>query len=478
MDVLCCSICLDEGETIIFQCSNRACSYKLCSPCVREAFDDCSGSNSSFCQFCKTPSAMDMISAVCGPGAISAVERKIKAGLEFELKVDMVKKERAKQISNETNVKARQIFNILTEEINLKCPKCKAVFHDYDGCNALICGAVSCKAAFCAICLEDCGRDAHSHVHEKHGSLFDKGAFNKSKCLRAVTAVEKALNKLSGESFELVQQVKNHIDKAQLVTVTDNDGRALGANKSRVFLRITKDALLKATKNDRLSILQNAENYRTGQTRLTRDCLSPRSSIPEEFRVIMTHRGNNIYSLYLKCQNEKGEWEDISLDKIKEELKGKRKVEAISNLKQGIKCAVIAFEGHRGLFQSQHARLPKEERISEDQICISLTKVCDDGSVQRDMDELEHVRANLEVIALNPNQRMLMLEKHVLSASESELMFAPLRHLIGDGKPMAVIDETLLPVSATYNDLNCEQQKVAHPLRLKTAGEVAGPPGK
>jgi|AntRauTorckE5430_2_1112549.scaffolds.fasta_scaffold02718_5 hypothetical protein len=418
-----------------------------------------------------------MITAVCGPGAIRAVERKIKAGLEFEHKADMVKKESAKQIVSETNVRARHIFNDLTEKINLKCPRCKAVFHDYDGCNALICGSASCKAAFCAICLEDCGRDAHAHVRANHGSLFDKCAFKKSKGIRAMAAVTTALHKISGESFELVQQVKNHIEKAQLVAAADNEGGEVGANKSRRFLKTAKDALLRATKNDRLSILQKPENYRPGQSRLTENDLSPRSSIPEDFRVTMTDMGNKIYTLRLECQIDDARWKSIALDKVKEELNDRRKVEAISNLKQGIKCAVIAFEGYGGLFQTQHAKPTKDVNLEEDQICISIMSVSTNGSVKGDMDDL-HLNRNLQVIALNPNQRMLKLEKHVLRADESELMFESLRHLVGDGDPIAVFGEILRPVPATYNQLNHEQQKVAHPLKLKTAGEVAGPPGK
>jgi hypothetical protein len=162
---------------------------------------------------------------------------------------------------------------------------------------------------------------------------------------------------------------------------------------------------------------------------------------------------------------------------MKEELNDRRKVEAISNLKQGIKCAVIAFEGYRGLFQTQHAKATKEVNLEEDQICVSIMSVSTDGSVKGDMNDL-HLNRNLQVIALNPNQRMLKLEKHVLRADESELMFESLRHLVGDGDPIAVFGEILRPVPATYNQLNHEQQKVAHPLKLKTAGEVAGPPGK
>ena len=46
--------------------------------------------------------------------------------------------------------------------LNLRCPRCGAVFVDFAGCFALTCG--KCRAGFCAWCLHDCGDDAHRHV--------------------------------------------------------------------------------------------------------------------------------------------------------------------------------------------------------------------------------------------------------------------------------------------------------------------------
>jgi len=43
-----------------------------------------------------------------------------------------------------------------------KCPRCQAVFDGFDGCAALYCRNCPCK--FCALCLKDCGDDAHQHV--------------------------------------------------------------------------------------------------------------------------------------------------------------------------------------------------------------------------------------------------------------------------------------------------------------------------
>lgn len=57
----------------------------------------------------------------------------------------------------------------LAEALNLRCPRCAAVFFDYDGCDALKCQ--SCATAFCAICLKDCGNDAHPHVQQLHGRM-------------------------------------------------------------------------------------------------------------------------------------------------------------------------------------------------------------------------------------------------------------------------------------------------------------------
>ena len=66
----------------------------------------------------------------------------------------------------------RQVEEIL----DLKCPRCHAVFATFDNCMALVCGRAGCGAAFCAWCQKDCGDDAHRHVQtcpEKPAGLPD-----------------------------------------------------------------------------------------------------------------------------------------------------------------------------------------------------------------------------------------------------------------------------------------------------------------
>jgi hypothetical protein len=57
----------------------------------------------------------------------------------------------------------RPVRSLIIEQVlTAKCPKCRAAFLDFDGCMALTCSR--CQCAFCAICLEHCGSDAHGHV--------------------------------------------------------------------------------------------------------------------------------------------------------------------------------------------------------------------------------------------------------------------------------------------------------------------------
>ena len=88
-----CLSCMDEDEVVVFKCKGEGgtCSFQLCGACVKIAFDDSSGANSSFCSICKTPSALDMIASVVGQGAIAAVENKLRSKVEFQLKEQNLK---------------------------------------------------------------------------------------------------------------------------------------------------------------------------------------------------------------------------------------------------------------------------------------------------------------------------------------------------------------------------------------------------
>ena len=86
--------------------------------------------------------------------AVAQQERKLRAEFESIMKIQDLHERKAHQIRQE----------LVGDVFNLKCPRCKTVFADFDGCFALTCGNQLCKCGFCAWCLEDCGHDAHAHV--------------------------------------------------------------------------------------------------------------------------------------------------------------------------------------------------------------------------------------------------------------------------------------------------------------------------
>jgi len=59
----------------------------------------------------------------------------------------------------------------LHEALNLGCPSCEVFCDpDPDGCIAMKCS--SCDVAFCWLCFQPCGRDAHPHCRTVHGGYF------------------------------------------------------------------------------------------------------------------------------------------------------------------------------------------------------------------------------------------------------------------------------------------------------------------
>jgi hypothetical protein len=65
--------------------------------------------------------------------------------------------------------------HIVDELLTLKCPRCRAVFLDFEGCFALTCHR--CKCAFCGWCLADCNADAHAHVANCPHNTAGRGVF-------------------------------------------------------------------------------------------------------------------------------------------------------------------------------------------------------------------------------------------------------------------------------------------------------------
>jgi hypothetical protein len=90
------------------------------------------------------------------------IEASLAAGMEEQLK-ERLEAKLAEYSAVDGDVK-RHTDTIIERFINISCPRCSAVFVDFDGCTALTCGVPTCNAGVCAGCLMDCGQDAHQHV--------------------------------------------------------------------------------------------------------------------------------------------------------------------------------------------------------------------------------------------------------------------------------------------------------------------------
>ena len=463
----------EEDKADLLNCPTNGCDYCICRVCIKLAFKDSSGISSESCPMCKAPIDLHMIEVVCGKGAIRAVEKHLRSNIEFKFKEDLTRRRREKLDLKETNEKARELFNSLTEEINLKCPRCKTAFYDYDGCNALSCG--SCRASFCAICLKDCGADAHSHVTQFHGNLFDKGAFEKNKRERAQLLVGKCLASLDHEPEALKMTLKNHIEKADLLLkgpprfnshllVEDFITRAIGS-------------VDKAANADRLSLLQCSSPHGIVRQGISLENISPRSHIPDDYNLSLSYLSENTYTITLE-RLTKNKWIHIPIVDIDNFFNENPIVESLINLKQALKCATIAIDGTKSLYQTKNTKPRKGEQLSDDHICILIYPVdLQSGKVGKESFKLP---GRAKIIGLNQNLRFYHLQRYItdtfIKSSKKALPY-PLKCLIGASDPKPIITEIIDHIPSSHERLNDEQRRSANPLLLKSALEVAGPPG-
>ena len=112
--------------------------------------------------------------------------------------------------------RVRQHRLVIAERLLLlRCPRCATAFNDYSDCNALQCG--QCGCGFCALCLVDCGRDAHAHYREAHGGdIFNRALFERTHRERRARTVAAAVRALAGEGAELQRALVAELAKADL----------------------------------------------------------------------------------------------------------------------------------------------------------------------------------------------------------------------------------------------------------------------
>jgi serine/threonine protein kinase len=113
--------------------------------------------------------------------------------------------------------KVRRLRNIIVErDLTLHCPRCGQAFYDFQGCCALHCKN-SCGAAFCGLCLTDCGDNAHNHFFTVHVDIdiFDVVAFETSRRKRCIANLIAAVKEVVEEK-EVCKLLIEELGKADL----------------------------------------------------------------------------------------------------------------------------------------------------------------------------------------------------------------------------------------------------------------------
>jgi hypothetical protein len=192
----------------------------------------------------------------------------------------------------------------------------------------------------------------------------------------------------------------------------------------------------------------------------------------------------NAYQMEFRVRLEKdGIWKHVDMEQLQEHMKKKgdrppssssSSSSVVDNIQQGLRCAAVALEGEKTLYQTECIKV-----LGPESLLLRFSSVDTKGGIMQPAVDLPPQRRR--ILALNPNQRITKLQEYIQKNVTSTNLPLPLMHLVGVGKAAPVLTKLVKPhvleESVLLTSLNTEQLKAAHPLHLKTAGEVAGPPG-
>lgn len=199
-----CCVCyanfdLCTSQSVVSNCESRNPNHCICNDCFKEALK--SGTNQAVHLMCMVPDCEESVT-LSFPAQqtykkfhLESIERQ-KEIVEFERdqSAKIISSVREDILKEYDTTDQAHFTSTVAEKTCLRCPRCKCAFEDFDGCLALTCGNIECNASFCAVCLKDCGTDAHQHLTDVHKTeYFNKALFEESKRQRAEVIAEESL---------------------------------------------------------------------------------------------------------------------------------------------------------------------------------------------------------------------------------------------------------------------------------------------
>ena len=248
--------------------------------------------------------------------------------------------------------------------------------------------------------------------------------------------------------------------------------------KDHAFVKQARKDLAKAVEAGRVSVL----NKRLDQehTTICRLSVSHRNAIPEDYRLtIKPSSPPSLCVLCLKKREEKsGKWIEIPLPEEETIASSDQpKVDSLVNLRGSFGCGVVAFEDSRQLYQTSTPS-SKDERPGESQVKVLFRPVDSTGKLVGSTTTLDKIKRGASVVlAISQNKRLVELLRYIESTEPTALLYHSLSSYLGSQPTRKALEDNSSPLPETFDSLNKEQKSVANPITLRSAMEVAGPPG-
>jgi transcription elongation factor Elf1 len=387
------------------------------------------------------------------------------------------KKQRGKADMQKVVEQARTFATDIVQSLALKlnCPRCKMATYSSDKSSVLVCPGVKCQAILCGICSKECKDEEQGqrHVIDAHGDCSSAALVEEARYTQNIKMAKQALQDLPSRPTELKMLAHSIVEHAILpLCETGND------DIIKNFVASARESLRRALHNDRLSILrdpQAEDNFKSGLRFAT---IIPKYRIPHNYALSLLPIAGykNTFKMLLESEEPPGSWKSVNITTLDKDMeRGIHPwMDIFVMLKRSLSCAVIAVQERNELLQTIEVPQQDDFRLGRNDICVKLKEIRKEGGLEGKSKKIEN---RLKLVGFSSNYRLMMLAQYVKERNDRELVSVPAGHYIGAGRVRPVVFDFLGAVPPSHHSLNQQQVQIAHPLLLKSAMEVAGPPG-
>lgn len=224
----------------------------------------------------KTPTASRMMENQCvDPGAVREVEGEVRNDVEFEVKRQNMKREEGRSFMNQSKDKVKLLYHKLAERLDKMSMVFERFLSNARAATHWHVGKTDDRAAFCAICLKDCGMK--STLTPMCAQIMDTTCstprlWREPKNWEKIQTIKTFMQGIALESFKVRELVKIEFEKSVAPGSMPTFVPTFTGNTSLRTRRLLGNAAEDLHRAVRDTIVCNYD-------------ISPRNSIPENYRL-------------------------------------------------------------------------------------------------------------------------------------------------------------------------------------------------